>query len=92
MSCCGCWARADESPSRGTRIRATFLCMKPGAKTRAKTGRPPRRDRPVRIDTRMAGALRAWLKRRARREGRSEGAIIEDAVRAYQRRVEKGTR
>jgi len=40
----------------------------------------------------MAGALRAWLKRQARREGRSEGAIIEHALELYQRRVEKGAR
>ena len=54
-----------------------------------KTGRPPRADNPVRIDTRMAGELRVWLKRQAEREGRSEGAIIEDALWAYRKRAKK---
>jgi hypothetical protein len=60
--------------------------MKSGRKKSPKLGRPPRPDDPVRIDTRIAGELRAWLKRRAEHEGRAEGAIIEDALRAYRRR------
>lgn len=61
--------------------------MKADARKRGKIGRPPRLDNPVRIDTRMAGELREWLKLQAGREGRPEGAIIEDALREYRRKL-----
>ena len=39
-------------------------------------GRPPRSDRPTRIEVRLPGSVRDWLRRRAAREGRHEGDII----------------
>jgi hypothetical protein len=55
-------------------------------KRKSRIGRPPRKDRPVRINTRLAGVVREWLARQAEREGRSEGAIIEDALALYRGR------
>lgn len=52
-----------------------------------KGGRPPRPDDPTHVHVRLAGELRAWLKRQAELEGRAEGLLIEDALAAYRRRA-----
>lgn len=46
-------------------------------------GRPPRTDSPLRLVTRLPGALKKRLQHRAIDEGRSAGEIIAEAVERY---------
>ena len=52
-------------------------------------GRPPRRDRPTRVNAVLAGAVAAWLKRRARREGLTMSDLVAKAVARYREQVER---
>lgn len=59
---------------------------------RKRIGRPPRTDRPTRIEVRLPGTVREWLRNRAAREGRSEGDIIATDLELLQaRRIAEST-
>jgi hypothetical protein len=63
---------------RGRASRAT-----PKVDPRKRTGRPPRRDDPQRIQIVLPGKLRAWLRVEAARQAKDQGDIITEALVAY---------
>jgi hypothetical protein len=58
---------------------------------KARMGRPPRTDNPVRVGLMLPGELRNWLTARARTEGRSQSDILASGLELYRVRVARRT-
>lgn len=58
-------------------------------KGKPRIGRPPRRDRPVRLTVLVPSALRRWLEVQAGHEGRSQGHLVTSALVHYQHRARR---
>jgi hypothetical protein len=56
---------------------------------KARVGRPPRTDDPQRVLVVLPGELREWLRNRAAAEGRDQGGVVADALRAYRERAKR---
>jgi hypothetical protein len=56
-------------------------------KKAARMGRPPREDSPVSMTVRLPGAVRAWLRSRARVEGRTQSDLLVAALGLYRKQV-----
>jgi hypothetical protein len=50
-------------------------------------GRPPREDDPQRMTVVLAGALRRWLEKRSRAEGRPQSDVLASALELYRAHV-----
>ena len=54
---------------------------------RKRMGRPPRRDHPERMNVVLPRSVRAWLRRRARAEGRAMSDVLVGALELYRKRA-----
>jgi hypothetical protein len=54
---------------------------------KARMGRPPRTDNPVRVGLMLPGAVRDWLQARARVEGRTQSDVLVRALAVYRKQV-----
>jgi hypothetical protein len=57
---------------------------------KARRGRPPRTDHPVRVGLMLPGEVRRWLRGQATREGRTQSDVLTSALDFYRRRSERG--
>ena len=67
------------------RLKCHILGRMKRTRRRRRVGRPRRTDDPTRMNLRLPGALRTWLRARARAENRDQSQVVVDALALYRK-------